>query len=147
METRKRFASLALRGKQRVCCPVVVGPFPFLTRQAGHAPPTEPPSTSSRNFVDVRSADQRSKTLEADSVGSSFSCFIRLLSCFVSASLASHQNPAWQIYTWASASRSRFFSQLPLSLTRRSLPLPLDPHADRATTAGAGGHLNLCFAT
>jgi len=37
------------------------------------------------------------------SVGSSFSCFIRLLSCLVSASLASHQNPSCQIYTWASA--------------------------------------------
>ena len=73
------------------------------------------------------------------SVGSSFSCFIRLLSCLVSASLASHQNPAWQIYTWASASRSRFFSQLPLSLTRRSLPLPLNLHADRGGD-GAGGH-------
>ena len=40
---------------------------------------------------------------EADSVGGSFSCFIRLLSCLVSASLASHQNPSCQIYTWASA--------------------------------------------
>ncbi|CAD6333264.1 unnamed protein product [Miscanthus lutarioriparius] len=38
--------------------------------------------------------------------------------------------------TFRDCNACTFFSQLPRSLTRRSLPLPLDPHADRTATAG-----------
>ena len=77
------------------------------------------------------------------SVGSSFSCFIRLLSCFVSASLASHQNPSCQIYTWASAFSNKLappFSAKKKQKKIRSslLPTPsLLPAPDAAVPAAA----------
>ena len=75
------------------------------------------------------------------SVGSSFSCFIRLLSCLVSASLASHQNPSCQIYTWASAFSNKLappFSAKKKNIRSSLLPTPsLLPAPDAAVPAAA----------